>query len=66
MRMIIVSVVTNKSGDLSGKMDYRPLATTTTKIFNHFLDPVLKIHLRIHDAQFSFSADDDRMAPSYI
>ena len=56
MRVLVVRVVKNKTGDVSDSANYRPisLATVVAKILDSVLNSYLNKHIKLHDAQFGF------------
>ena len=56
MKTDIVPIIKNKTGDTSGKNNYRPIAlvTATSKLFEMCLLEILQMYLITHDHQFGF------------
>lgn len=56
VKVIVVPIVKNRTGDLSDKSNYRPisLATVIAKVFDHLVDSCLDKYINLNDAQFGF------------
>ena len=58
MKTAIVPIIKNKTGDISDKNNYRPIAlvTAASKIFELCLSVILENYLFTHDEQFGFKS----------
>ena len=58
MKTAIVPIIKNKTGDISDKNNYRPIAivTAASKIFELCLSVILENYLFTHDQQFDFKS----------
>ena len=56
MKTAIIPIIKNKTGDISGKNNYRPIAlvTAASKLFETCILETVEKYLITHDHQFGF------------